>query len=52
MNVYYAGSKAQWQECGGAQYIPEDVNYGSNIEATSGSVAKMLFGNSMRKREN
>ena len=40
-NVYYAGSKAQWQECGGAQYIPEDVmHYGSNIEATSGQCGK------------
>lgn len=36
-DVYYAGSQTQWQACGGAQYIPENVmHYGSNIEATSG----------------
>ena len=35
--VYYAGSKSQWQECGGAQYIPENVViYGSNIDVTNG----------------
>ena len=36
-DVYYAGSETQWQACGGAQHIPENVmHYGSNIEATSG----------------
>ena len=50
-NVYYAGSKAQWQECGGAQYIPEDVCITVVIsQATSGQCGKNAVWNSMRKR--